>query len=681
MNIPKILAPAGSFETLQAVLDCGADEVYIGGKDFSARQNATNFSNEEILEASRKCHLYGAKLHVAVNTLLFDSQLDQFVEYIKFLARAKVDALIVQDLGALKTIKSVVPNMELHASTQLTVHSTNGALLMKYMGFKRVVVSRELSKETIAEICSLGLDVEVFVHGALCMSMSGQCYLSAMIGSRSANRGLCGQPCRLPFSACGNKEYHALSLKDMSLIEHAKELAEMGVTSLKIEGRMKRPEYSAFATATLKTALNGGTPDMQTLKSIFSRGGFTDGYYTNTLKDMFGVRSKEDVVSMEKVLPTIKQMYSTTRKVSTLYFNLNLEKDNTTILTATDNTSSYTVYGEVPQIAINKPTTKEVAEKQLSKLGNTIYQFGGLTFSSNDNLMLPASSLNELRRKLIDQVNDERIITNEPFYNINRNYRADIPYPTVGKNDSPTIRVRIKDFNQLNDVDYSSIEYVIAPLEKILSQKELASKWVKKLIMLPPRYIDDELDTIEKISCAYIMGIKDIMCTNVAYIVIGNRLGLTTHGDFGLNVLNSMSLSILQRCSLVDCIVSFELKLTQIEHLKKTIPIGIEAYGRLPLMLTKNCPIKNEVGCKQCKHSISDRTNRSFPVYCSNGYSEVFNAETMSIADRVNDIHNVDYYVLSFLDETSKQVANTIQSFKLGKKMGTTKGLYVRGIL
>lgn len=681
-RLPKILAPAGSFETLKAVLDCHADEVYIGGKSFSARQNATNFTDEEIKLSAERCHLYGAKLHVAVNTLILDDQVEQFKEYIKMLSRAKVDALIVQDLGALEIIKKVAPNMELHASTQMTIHSVNGALLMKALGFKRVVLSRELDKNTIAEISSLGIDTEIFVHGALCMSVSGQCYLSSMIGSRSANRGLCGQPCRLPFSACNNKDFSALSLKDLSLLEHVQDFVDMGITSLKIEGRMKRPEYSACAVSNLYNTLHGLSLDTYTLKSVFSRGGFTDGYYTSNRNDMFGVRSKNDVISAEDVLPKIRETYKDTLKVSKLKFSMELEKDLPTRLSAFDDFGSYTVYGDIPQIAINKPTDKSIAEKQLSKLGGTIYEFNGLDFYSSDNLMLPVSKINELRRELISKIDMDRIQRNTPISIVKDDVEINLPVKieTVSK---PNIRLKIRNFQQLNGLNLEDIQYIIVPMAEILKNKELSQQLASKLIVEPPRFIINELKLSDDLTNVYILGVRHLMCNNLGYINTGLKLGYYIHGDFGLNVLNSLSLELLSRLKLQDCIVSFELKLNQIENLQKTIPIGLMAYGKLPLMLVRNCPIKNEVGCNRCKHYISDRTNRNLPVYCSNNkqYAEIFNAETLSIADKVTSMHNVDFYVLSFLEETSKEISKTIKDFKNGNKLGTTKGLYVRGII
>ena len=305
MSLPEVLAPAGSPETLSAALRSGADAVYVGGRYYSARSSASNFSDEELADAAKLCHKYGAKLDLAVNTVISDSEAAHFCDYIKYAASVGVDAFIVQDWGCAEIIRRAVPDAVIHASTQMSVHTAAGAGLLSELGYARVVPARECHKDVLAEICSKDIETEVFVHGALCMSVSGQCYMSAMMGSRSANRGRCGQACRLPYSAVGRKESCALSLKDLSLIPKAAELTETGVDSLKIEGRMKRPEYTASAVHELRKALDGQAPDMAFLKGVFSRGGFTDGYFTGKRTAMFGVREKEDVIAAQELIPKI----------------------------------------------------------------------------------------------------------------------------------------------------------------------------------------------------------------------------------------------------------------------------------------------------------------------------------------------------------------------------------------
>ncbi|MGN1134179.1 MAG: peptidase U32 family protein, partial [Oscillospiraceae bacterium] len=263
----EILAPCGSMEVLCAALKTGADAVYLGGEMFSARQNAANFTNPELEQAVYQCHVRGVKIYLAINTMITDSQLEDCIKAVKFACKIGVDGLIIQDMALIEIVKKCCPEMVIHASTQMTLHTARGALKAKAMGFSRVVLSRELPFEIIKEITKLPVETEVFVHGAHCMSVSGQCYMSAVIGSRSANRGLCAQPCRLPMTAVKGREEYALSLKDMCDIDYVRQLDSIGVDSLKIEGRMKRPEYVAAAVDNYKKALNNRQTDVSILEN------------------------------------------------------------------------------------------------------------------------------------------------------------------------------------------------------------------------------------------------------------------------------------------------------------------------------------------------------------------------------------------------------------------------------
>ncbi|MBP5580400.1 MAG: U32 family peptidase, partial [Ruminococcus sp.] len=418
MEYTEILAPAGSMETLRAALRAGAHAVYIGGKRFSARSSADNFSEEEIAEAAKLCHKYGAKLDLAVNTVISDDEAADFCEYIRTSAQNGVDAFIVQDWGCAELIRRCIPDTVLHASTQMSFHTAAGASMLKKLGYARVVPARELDSETISRICGTGIETEIFVHGALCMSVSGQCYMSAMIGSRSANRGGCGQACRLPFSAAGNKDKAALSLKDLSLLPYARDLAEIGVDSFKIEGRMKRPEYVASAVHELKAALDGEAPDMKLLRGVFSRGGFTDGYFTGKRQDMFGVREKDDVISAHELIPKIHELYRFERKAYTADFHAVIKEGQPVVITAVCGDISASAQGDVPERALNRPTDTDMLTKQLSKLGDTVFSFGKLTAEIDEGLIVPAGKLNELRRTAVEQLTDLIINKNTPKYTI-----------------------------------------------------------------------------------------------------------------------------------------------------------------------------------------------------------------------------------------------------------------------
>lgn len=674
MSGTEILAPAGSLESLKAAVNCGADAVYIGGKQFSARQNAANFDNAELKQAADLCHLHNIKIYLTVNTIIFDNQVNEFAEFIKNAANAGIDAFIVQDFGAAEIIRNIMPDANIHGSTQMTIHSVKGAQLLKELGFKRVVISRELTEKQIQEICSTGIETEVFVHGALCMCMSGQCYLSSLIGQRSANRGFCAQPCRLPYSVYKNPQFNGLSLKDLSLVNHLQKLSDIGVFSLKIEGRMKRPEYVAAAVCACRQSLNGQTPDMALLRSIFSRSGFTDGYFTGKFSNMFGSREKEDVIAAKDILPDIRKKYSHEKKSGKLDFYAEIKKDNPVKLTVSDDCDSVTVTGEIPETAINKPIDFTYLERQLSKLGGTIYQFGNLNADIDDGLSLSAKTINALRRNAVEALNLKSIKRNTPEY-------ICVPLDIDPENKIESlkeIRVRISNQNQLDAV--SEADRIIIPTNVFLNNRY---ENISKIIIEPPRFIYNEAEIFGVLKKCKSLGAEHLMCSNPAYIKIGKELGFKLHGDFGLNTANSYSLNFLKKMNFEDTVLSFEMKLKQISSLRKAISTGIIAYGYLPVMLTKNCPIKNEVGCEKCKKIIFDRTGRANKIVCHGNYTEILNAQALYLADRLEDLKNISFITLYFTDEGPDEIKKIIDEYRFGysSKDNITRGLYYRGVI
>ena len=674
MSGTEILAPAGSLESLKAAVNCGADAVYIGGKQFSARQNAANFDNAELKQAADLCHLHNIKIYLTVNTIIFDNQVNEFAEFIKNAANAGIDAFIVQDFGAAEIIRNIVPDANIHGSTQMTIHSVKGAQLLKELGFKRVVISRELTEKQIQEICSTGIETEVFVHGALCMCMSGQCYLSSLIGQRSANRGFCAQPCRLPYSVYKNPQFNGLSLKDLSLVNHLQKLSDIGVFSLKIEGRMKRPEYVAAAVCACRQSLNGQTPDMALLRSIFSRSGFTDGYFTGKFSNMFGSREKEDVIAAKDILPDIRKKYSHEKKSGKLDFYAEIKKDNPVKLTVSDDCDSVTVTGEIPETAIKKPIDFTYLERQLSKLGGTIYQFGNLNADIDDGLSLSAKTINALRRNAVEALNLKSIKRNTPEY-------ICVPLDIGLENKIESlkeIRVRISNQNQLDAV--SEADRIIIPTNVFLNNRY---ENISKIIIEPPRFIYNEAEIFGVLKKCKSLGAEHLMCSNPAYIKIGKELGFKLHGDFGLNTANSYSLNFLKKMNFEDTVLSFEMKLKQISSLRKAISTGIIAYGYLPVMLTKNCPIKNEVGCEKCKKIIFDRTGRANKIVCHGNYTEILNTQALYLADRLEDLKNISFITLYFTDEGPDEIKKIIDEYRFGysSKDNITRGLYYRGVI
>ena len=408
----EILAPCGSLETLPAALNTGADAVYLGVTAFSARKNARNFTFDELKEAVKLCRLNGVKIHVTVNTLIFDEELNALEKTAEMLEEIGVDAVIIQDLGAAKIFKEAAPSIQLHASTQMTVCSASGAEFCRKHGFSRVVLAREMSLKEIEQVTkNVDIETEVFVHGALCVCLSGQCLMSAMYGGRSGNRGLCAQPCRLDFGF--GKRENILSLKDLSIIEKLPALQEIGVTSAKIEGRMKRPEYVAAAVTACRDVLNGNKPDLDNLRAVFSRSGFTSSYFNGSISDMQGIRTKEDVTAAKDALKSLQKLYEKPMKRHTVDIRLSVEKDKP-VLASVNCGKIYFDYesGIIPEKAITKSTTAEDIEARLRKMGGTVFESGEISVSVDEGIMLSAAGVNEIRRGILDRIS-EILITKE----------------------------------------------------------------------------------------------------------------------------------------------------------------------------------------------------------------------------------------------------------------------------
>lgn len=655
---PELLAPAGSPEALTAALRCGADAVYVGVKSFSARSGAVNFTFEELRAGAELCHLYGARLYVALNTLVYDNEYTALAEAVKRSAEAGADAFIVQDIGVAALIREVVPQAKLHASTQMTLHTPMGAEYARGLGFSRVVAARELDKKSLAQLCGCGVEIEVFVHGALCMSVSGQCFMSAMIGGRSANRGFCAQACRLPASS-GASGY-ALSLKDLSLAEHVEELAAMGVASLKIEGRMKRPEYVAAATTSLRAALDGGKPDMDTLRAVFSRSGFTDGYFTGKRGgNMFGTRTRDDVSAAKDKLPALARLYAKPRGCVALEIGC-VDGE----LCASD--GIHTARTKL-QTADMPPMPREVALRSLSKLGGSVYYADKVI--ADDDIRMSVSALNAARREAIAQLDEMRVHENTPSYTVNEPFPHRIAPHSAGK---PKLRVRLAAHQRLRD-DNPLVEYWVVPLEDAES-----FPYPQKMIVLPPRFICDEKKLYTRLER---LGGGRLMCTNAAYITMGERLGFALHGDFGLNILSTASLDAALRAGLCDAVLSPELTLGQISRLGGELPRGIIAYGRLPFMLTRCCPISSAgTPCADCTGYITDRTGRRLPVSCGDGCCEVLNSERLWLADKLAAVRGVDFLLL--LADGNDDVAALVKAYSENFPMpeGCTRGLFFRGL-
>lgn len=673
----EILSPCGGAQSVEAAVYSGCDAVYVGSKSFSARQNARNFTSEELGEAVLFCHKNGVKVYQAINTLMFNSQLKAVEDELKAACEVGVDGIIIQDMAVARIAKRVCPEMPLHASTQLSVHTAGGMEACRRLGFCRAVAARELSLEKISELAAAGVELEVFVHGALCMSVSGQCYMSAVIGSRSANRGLCAQACRLPFSAAKGCAANALSLKDMCQIDWIKKLENAGVASLKIEGRMKRPEYVAAATNACKSAQSGNEYDRELLRAVFSRNGFTDGYIASKLGgEMFGMRSREDAELSADALPKLHELYRRPYKRFTVDFDIKIKRGTPVTVSAKSSDGfSAEVVGEAAAEAVSRETDLDFVQKQLSKLGSTAYLLGKISAEIDGGLAVPASSLNELRRRAVDALDLQRV---KSFSGAGSAGEYAERFP-ARKKTTPKLRACICDVSQLDgllgDPDIELVSLPLAQIEKLTEIPE-------KLSAAMPRYDIDERDTLRRLEALKKRGLKHITATNIAHILPDT--GLKIHADFGLNITNSAAAAELVDLGAYDITASFEMTAAQLSGLGCRAAVGAIVYGKLPVMLTANCPIKAQLGsCSKCTGALWDRTGRKFEVKCSKTYTEILNSETLWLADRLGDFDTLDFHTLLFYKETPDQIREIIRAYRNGEKPGgqITRGLYYRGLM
>lgn len=731
----EILAPAGSYESLLAAVRCGANAVYLGGKSFNARKNAANFDDDGLSQAVKYCHARDVKVYLTLNTLLFDGELDDMAKTVESACNIGVDALIVQDLSVVSLVRRHAPSMPIHASTQMSIHSLSGVKALERLGFSRVVLARELSCLELSEIKRYSdIELECFVHGALCMSVSGQCYFSAMLGGRSGNRGLCAQPCRLPASN-GENEY-SLSLKDLSLVGKIPDMIKAGVSSLKIEGRMKRPEYVAAAVTAVRQSLAGEAADIGTLKAVFSRDGFTSGYFDDRRgPSMFGTRRRDDVVAANSALLNgLAATYKNEVQSVPVTLSLALKRGEKAALTASDRRgNSVTVTGDVPQEARTAPTTLEKAGSALSKTGGTPFLVSDVKADIDDGLMLPASALNALRRDALDALMKLRespiphefdknprcrhgdVCVENPQETDLEDGNPDTKYVTIlsqaceadesgttpvgastemppyvsrprktGENEKPGLRIRIGKAEQLTPEICGAAELIIIPaLELTRLDERILRDYAHKLAVDAPRILFGR-GQYEKLAAilesARKNGINHAVAGNIGMISVLRGLGFEAHGDFSLNITNTPSLLEYARLGLCDATLSFELTKKQVLAIGENLPRGILAYGFLPLMLTRNCPAGS---CKGCDSpALTDRRGNKLPVRCSFEVSEVLNCVPLFLADKQNEFSPLDFFTLYFTIESPKQCAEILRLYQTGEKLDSpkTRGLYFRGV-
>lgn len=652
---PELLAPAGSLMALKAAIEGGADAVYIGGSAFNARINAKNFTVDELKEGISLAHAYGVKVYIAANTLIFEREREDYLRSAEAAYLSGADALIVADVGMALELKKRIP-IELHASTQLSGHNVAAAEELARMGFSRMVCAREMPSGDIREFCRRSpIEAEVFVHGALCVCTSGQCLFSSIVGGRSGNRGECAQPCRLPYSTSKSKQAYPLSLRDLSLAEHLNELREAGVASLKIEGRMKSPEYVRDVTRIWRRLLdesrNASPADMRELAKIFSRGGFTDGYYTRRIDSkMLGIRSPDD----KKQTSELAVFEKITKKLP-LDLSLTMKSGQPVSLTAKTDLASATVTGPIPEPALNAPLSAEAVGRSISKLGATPYELRSLNIELDGSLMLPVSALNALRRSAIDALAPK----------INRSEADFTPVPlTALKNCRPRTRSAV--FYEPSSIPESAkdfFELIFVPLERLSEANGLANG-----VMLPEVIFDSQLEAVEKLlDLARKSGIEHALVGNIGHLALAKRFGFKLHGDLRLNATNPSSVAYFESLGFDDIILSPELSLAQLRTVGgKTAAV---VYGRLPLMITEKCVGKELGSCEACKSgslTLVDRKGVSFPVMRRFPHrSVIFNSLPVYMADRPDELarSGIFYQHFIFTVESRREVLAVIRAY------------------
>ena len=651
---PELLSPAGSPLALRAAVEGGADAVYMGMSSFNARIYAKNFTTEELRESIRLAHAYGTKVYIALNTMIYDRELDAFLRAAEEAYLCGADALIVADLGGAEAIRRRVP-IELHASTQMAGHNADAARLLSSRGFSRMVAARELGREDLATLVRTSpIETEVFVHGALCVCHSGQCLFSSLVGGRSGNRGECAQPCRLPYRT-GKGESYPLSLKDLSLAEHLPALCGMGVASLKIEGRMKSPEYVRDVTRIWRRLLDesrGATAaEMRELAEIFSRGGFTDGYYTGRIdRRMLGVRSQNDKDASRKLEPFVE----ITRK---LPISLSATVRANEPMSLTVEPRGITVYGHVPEAARTAPIDEATVARSLSKWGGTPYEVASLAVSLDEGLMVPISALNALRRAALDALMADSARGEQDFFTVGES-------PTPASEQKTPWRTAV--FYQSAQMpaeaaDFFDICYI--PIEQYEGQTNG--------VLLPPVIMDGEREQMRTLLArAERLGARHVLVGNLGHVALARETGMTLHGDLRLNVANAETVSALRALGFEDWMLSPELTLAQMRDLAAGASVIV--YGRLPLMVTEKCVGKELGSCDTChagQTTLIDRRGAAFPVLRVPAHrSLILNSVPTYMADRSSELTRkglIGHHFL-FTTEDVRKIREVLKAYETG---------------
>lgn len=683
----EILAPVGSEEMLRAAVFSGADAVYLGFSGFNARTGAGNFDADSLQEAVRFCHARGVAVHVALNTTVYGTELPALEQAIRAVAASGADAVICQDLAVATLIGKIAPQLPRHGSTQMSVHTLQGALELKELGFTRVVLARELSLPEVEHITKhCGIETECFIHGALCMSVSGQCYMSAFLGGRSGNRGSCAGPCRLPFEANALPEgkpgrLHHLSLKDNSAIDKLDKLQALGVASAKIEGRLRTPEYVAAAVSACLAGREGRAYDRDLLKNAFSRSGFTSGYLDGKIDGtMFGVRSEADAELTKKTLPMLRELYRRERSRVPVQMKLEIEEGGEKLTVTDADGNKAFAYGDAePQPARTDPT--ESLNRSLTKTGGTPFTAEKITVEMDGGpWFIPGSAVNELRREALDALLKKREVL-RPWPTTEEHVAA-LPQRTLPPR--RTLRVRFERWEQVPERALDGVEYLILP---IAQADRVPREWRAKTLLELPRVMFGALeqDTARRIAATQDAGFAGYEVSNIAHLWLCRGLPMT--GGFGLNITNNVAAQFYAEQGLSSLLILPEVKDSDIASIAPTrngkpVPTGVMIYGHMPLMLTRACPLQNIHDCAHCDKTgvLTDRKAKKFPVRCGLGVRTIYNPVPIYMGDKPGALA-VDYGVAYFTLESREEVAQILDSIRTHAPFegDFTRGLYFKG--
>lgn len=683
----EILAPVGSEEMLRAAVFSGADAVYLGFSGFNARTGAGNFDADSLQEAVRFCHARGVAVHVALNTTVYGTELPALEQAIRAVAASGADAVICQDLAVATLIGKIAPQLPRHGSTQMSVHTLQGALELKELGFTRVVLARELSLPEVEHITKhCGIETECFIHGALCMSVSGQCYMSAFLGGRSGNRGSCAGPCRLPFEANALPEgkpgrLHHLSLKDNSAIDKLDKLQAIGVASAKIEGRLRTPEYVAAAVSACLAGREGRAYDRDLLKNAFSRSGFTSGYLDGKIDGtMFGVRREADAELTKKTLPMLRELYRRERSRVPVQMKLEIEEGGEKLTVTDADGNKAFAYGDAePQPARTDPT--ESLNRSLAKTGGTPFTAEKITVEMDGGpWFIPGSAVNELRREALDALLKKRKVL-RPWPTTEEHVTA-LPQRTLPPR--RTLRARFERWEQVPERALDGVEYLILP---IAQADRVPREWRAKTLLELPRVMFGALeqDTARRIAATQDAGFAGYEVSNIAHLRLCRGLPMT--GGFGLNITNNVAAQFYAEQGLSSLLILPEVKDSDIASIAPTrngkpVPTGVMIYGHMPLMLTRACPLQNIHDCTHCDKTgvLTDRKAKKFPVRCGLGVRTIYNPVPIYMGDKPGALA-VDYGVAYFTLESREEAAQILDSIRTHAPFegDFTRGLYFKG--